>query len=269
METKKDRIIHNNIRGIGGFSIIEFLIGIFLSSILLLVGIDALTSQDKVFYTQTDIAESQHHLRIAMKRISRDIMMAGAGRPTWTTINGNDNLDFSIRYAGGVLDIVGCLDAPLGQLAGSIGAGSTTITLKTGEGARFNTNTRSDIRLGDGENAKIVGISGDTLTIDTDIGISGNQGLSYTYNANTEVYLVKWVSYSIDTSDANKPVLKMDEHQGGQAIVVGEYITGMNISISNNIVDITLTGRTKNRSKTTGEFITTELSNKVFLRNVL
>jgi len=267
METKKDRIIYNYFRGIKGLSLIELLLGIFLSTIIMIIMVEILISQNKVFYTQIDISDGQHSMRIAIKKITKDLMMAGAGRPTWTTINGQSGLNFSARYYAGSLDIVGCLDAPRGRLLVSASPGSTTISLNTGEGGNFNTTTKSDIRIGDGENAKVVYVSGDTLTIDTEPSLSGDQGLVYGYGQNIEVCQVKWVTYSQDTGNQDKPVLKIDEHQGTGSQIIAEYITGMNVSISGNMVDLTITGRTKNPSKTSGHYIITEAANKIFMRN--
>jgi Tfp pilus assembly protein PilW len=268
METKKDRAIYIYIRNIKGLSIIELMLGIFLSSLILFASLDVLSSQDKVFNNQYDISGAQHNIRIAMKRLSNDLMAAGFGRPSWTTINGNSGLDFSVRYSGGNLDVVGCLGAPSGYLANSVSAGATTIMLKTGNGSNFNTTSRSDIKIGDGENAKILSISGDTLTIDADPTLSGTQALSYTYNANAEVYLVRWVTYAIDNSNTSKPVLKIDEHQGAGTQTIAEYVDSMSVSISGNIVDLTLTGRTKNPSKTTGQYVLSEMANKIVMRNI-
>jgi len=268
METKKDRVIYRYIRNIKGLSVIELMLAMFLGSIILFASLDVLSSQDKVFNTQYDISGAQHNIRIAMKRLSNDLMAAGFGKPSWTTINENSGLDFSVRYTGGNLDIVGCLGAPGGYLASNVSAGATTITLKTGNGSNFNTTSRSDIKIGDGENAKIISISSDTLTIDTDPTLSGTQGLSYTYNANTEVYLVKWVTYSIDNSNTSKPLLKIDEHQGAGAQTIAEYVDSMTITISGNVVDLTLKDRTKNRSKTTGQYVLSEMANKIVMRNV-
>jgi hypothetical protein len=268
METEKNRTFYSNIRNIRGLSIIELMLGIFLSSIILFVALDVLSSQDKVFNTQYDISDSQHNIRIAMKRLSNDLMSAGFGRPSWTTVNGYSNINFSVRYSGGYLDIAGCLDSPKGILASSVSAGSSSITLKTGQGSNFNTTDKSDIKIGDGENVKIVGISGDTLIIDADPTLSGDQVLKYSYNADTEVYIVKWVTYSIDNSNTSKPVLKMDEHRGAGAQTIAEYVDSMNVSISGNAVDITLTGRTKNPSKTTGQLVGSVMTNKIIMRNV-
>jgi hypothetical protein len=268
METGKNRVVYSYIRDIKGLSIIELMLGIFLSCIILFISLDVLSSQDKVFNMQYDISGSQHNIRIAMRRLSNDLMAAGFGKPSWTAIDGYSDINFSVRYSGGNLDIVGCLDAPKGHLASSISTGATAVTLKTGEGSNFNTTDRSDIKIGDGENTKIISISGDTLTIDADPTLSGNQALSYSYAADTEVYIVKWVTYSVDKSDVSKPVLKIDEHRGADAQTVAEYVDSMSINISGNTVDLTLTGRTKNPSKTTGQYVASEMSNKIIMRNV-
>ncbi len=268
METKKSRTLYGYIRDIKGLSIIELMLGIFLSCIILFVSLDILGSQDKVFNTQYDISDSQHNIRIAMKRLSNDLMSAGFGRPTWTAVNGYSDINFSVRFSGGTLDIVGCLDGPAGSLANAVNAGSNLIVLKTGQGSNFNTTDKSDIKIGDGENVKIISISGDTLTVDADPTLSGDQNLTYSYNADAEVYLVKWVTYSIDNSDSSKPVLKIDEHRGAGAQTIAEYIDSMNINISGNIVDVAITGRTKNPSKTTGQLIASVMDNKIVMRNV-
>ncbi len=267
METEKNRTIYNYFRGIKGFSIIELIIGIFLSSIIMIIMVDVLISQDKVFYTQTDISNGQHNMRIVMKKITKDLMMAGAGKPHWTIINGHNGLDFSAKYTDGNLDIVGCLDTPQGRLSAAATPGSTTITLNIGEGNKFNTTTKSDIRIGDGENAKVVYISGDTLTIDTEPYVSGEQGLSHGYSPNAEVCQVKWVTYSQDSSNPDKPVLRVDDHLGAGSQIIGEYITSMVVNILENVANISITGRTKNPSKTSGHYIVTETTNKIIMRN--
>ncbi|MBW1793381.1 MAG: hypothetical protein JRJ38_02970, partial [Deltaproteobacteria bacterium] len=141
---------------------------------------------------QEQVSDMQQNARVAMDIISRHIRMAGFGKPGWTTINGTAGINYEILVTDGgtnpdTLEIVGCIDAPPGTLSSAASSGDTTITLQSGEGSKFNTTTRSDIFIGELENAKVTNVSGAVLTIDTDPGLSG-QGLGNAYPAGTNVY---------------------------------------------------------------------------------
>ena len=246
-----------------------------LSSLIVLVLYELLSSQDRVYAVQDDISEMQQNLRIAMERISRDLTMAGFGKPsrlgttTWPTLNGIAGLDFSISVTGGnTLDIVGCLDPPDGHTSGTLSAGATSISLGSGEGANFNTTTKSDISIGGKENAKITSIAGDTLSIDTNPTVGGGQGLVYAYPAGTPVYAVKYVTYSVDASDPNAPVLRVDEHRGAGQQAVAQYVEIVGVTLTGNALDMTLTGRTRKADYTTGQYARAQMQTRVFLRNL-
>lgn len=241
----------------------------------MLVLYELLSSQNRVYAVQDDMSEMQQNLRIAMERISRDLTMAGFGKPsrlgtpTWPTLNGISGLDFSIRVTGGnTLDIVGCLDPPDGHASGTLNTGVTSISLASGEGANFNTATKSDISIGGKENAKITSIAGDTLSIDTNPTLGGSQGLVYAYPSGTPIYAVKYVTYSVDASDPNAPVLRMDEHQGAGQQPVAQYVEIVGVTLTGNALDMTLTGRTRKADYTTGQYTRAQMQSRVFLRNL-
>ena len=127
---------------------------------------------------------------------------------------------------------------------------------------------KSDISIGGKENAKVVGVAGDTLTIDTNPILAGNQGLTYGYPTGVLVYAVKYVTYSVDTSDPNRPVLRVDEHRGAGVQPVAEYIEVEGVTLTGNALDLTLTGRTRNPDRTTGQYTRMQMQNRVFLRNL-
>ncbi|MCG6535549.1 MAG: prepilin-type N-terminal cleavage/methylation domain-containing protein [Syntrophales bacterium LBB04] len=268
-------MLHDHNRAVRGFTLIELLIGVALSGIVVLALYGLLTSQHRVYVVQDDISEMHQNLRLAMERISRDLTMAGFGKPsrlgtsTWPQLNGISGLDFSIKVTGGkTLDIIGCLDPADGHAVGALSLGATTITLQSGEGSSFNTTTKSDISIGGKENAKIVSIAGDTLTIDTNPILSVNQGLTHAYPAGISIYAVKYVTYSVDTSDPNAPVLKIDEHRGAGRQSVAQYIEVEDVTVTGNALDLTLIGRTRNPDRTTNRYTRVQIQNKVFLRNL-
>ncbi len=252
--------------------------GIVVSCLVVFVLYDMLTSQQRVYGIQDDVSEMQQNLRIGMGRISQDLTMAGFGKPShlgrtaWPQLNEETSggITYSIQVDADekVLDIVGCLEPPQGHAQAALTAGSTTITLATGEGANFNTTTKRDISIGGAENARIASISGDSLTIDTNPALTGNQGLLYGHPSNERIYLVMHVTYSIDSTNPSQPVLVVDKHQGRGSEPVAQYIKTMTVALSGNALDITLTGRTRNPDRTTGQYTEIQTQSEVYLRNL-
>jgi hypothetical protein len=241
-----------------------------LGSIVVMGLYNFLISQTRTYTVQDEIGEMQQNLRVAMEKISRDLQMSGFGKPFWATISGvnlGSPPPFSVRITSGkTIDIVGCLDPAAATLNTAVVSNSTNIVLRGGETGKFNTTTKADISIEGRENAKITAISGDTLTIDRDPGFGSNEGTLYSYPTNSKVYLVHYVTYTVDTS-SNPPVLVMDEHQGSGNQPIATNIIDMSTSISGNLVTVTLTGRTRNADRTTGKYGTAQLTNKIRLRN--
>ncbi|MCG6535019.1 MAG: hypothetical protein L7F78_10065, partial [Syntrophales bacterium LBB04] len=192
----------------------------------------------------------------------------------WTTMNGYTDtagwpfasLNFFVYPTTGTantLHLVGCLDAPAGTLAVTVAGHPTTITLNAGEGANFNTTTNCNINIGGMENAQVKGIAGNVLTIDTDLGTAGNQGLQSDYNVGTQVFIVKWVTYSVDNTQT-PPVLLVNEHDGLGSQQLAQFITSMSATVTGKLIDVTLNGQTKSRE---GKVVTAKAEEKILLRN--
>ena len=258
-----------------GFSLVELLIAVALSSLISLGLYGALSSQQIIYSVQDDISEMQQNLRLATERISRDVSMAGFGRPSglgsaaWPLLNGIAGLDYSIKITGtDCLDIVGCLDPPDGHCARELVKGTTCITLAQGEGANFNTSTKSDISIGGKENAKIVNVAGDTLTVDTNPLMSGNQGLAYNYAVGVPIYSVKYVTYSVDRSMQNETMLRVDEHRGAGRQQVAQCVDIASATLSGNILDLILMGRTAKPDRTTNRYMYLQIQSRTYMRNL-
>jgi prepilin-type N-terminal cleavage/methylation domain-containing protein len=264
---KKHQFHHHSLPGLGGFTLIELLIGIALSSILVVVLYELLTTQNRTYSLQDDAAEMQQNLRVAVEKISRDLMSTGFGKPAWSSINQADASAWYNSAAGWVpyqittvgsnnaIDIVGCFESTVSHLNANAAVGATTLVLQAGEGANFNSTTRQDINMGSVENAKVTNVAGDTLTI--------NHALVNFEPVGALVCVVKWVTYSVD----NDNVLYVNEHQGQGNQPVAQDITAMTIGIAGKLVTVNMTGRTKNPDRTTGQYITSQVTNNVRLRN--
>ena len=258
-----------------GLTLIELLIGICLSSIVVLALYGILTSQNRTYALQDDTSAMQQSLRVALENMARTIRMAGFGKlSTWTTMTGYADtggwgfgtLNFAVYPTAGTdntLHLVGCVDAPAGTLSTLAAPGQTTINLNAGEAANFNTSTNSNINIGGMENAKIKSIAGNALTIDTDLGTAGNQGLQSNYNVGTQVFIVKWITYSVDNMQT-PPVLLVNEHDGAGSQQLAQYITSLSVTVTGKLVDVTLNGQTTSRE---GKVISALAKDKIMLRN--
>jgi Tfp pilus assembly protein PilW len=266
-----------------GFSIVELLVGIVLSCLLVFAGYSWLTTQNRTYVVHDDIFEAQQSLRVGMERMARDLTMAGFGKPlrlglsAWPTLNNEVAFPNIINYAisvsdgGNRLDIVGCLGPSGGSLSSAASAGNTALHLGAGQAARFNTTTNSDISIGGAENAKVVGVDSgaNTLTIDTNPALAGNQGLKYGYPVNTTpIYTVMHVTYRVDTTNPSAPVLTVDRHQGAGQEVVARNISALSCQLVGNALDVTLTGRTRNRDRTTNAYTQFQSRDVIYLRNL-
>jgi prepilin-type N-terminal cleavage/methylation domain-containing protein len=258
-----------------GFSLIELLIGIALCSVLSLALYEVFSSQHRIYTVQDDVAEMQQNARVAVETLARTVRMAGFGKQdSWTTMTGYadtggygfTSLSFAMNPSSGtanLLHLVGCVDGPAATLAVAVTGNPTTITLQSGEGNLFNTTTKSNISIGGKENAKIKAINGDVLTIDTDLTAGGNQGLQSDYNIGTEVFIVKWLTYSVDGA-SNPPALVVNEHEGAGSQEIAQFVSGFTVTVTGKIALLTLTGETKSRE---GKTVTQTVTTKVMTRN--
>ena len=254
---------------------VELLIALFLGSLIVLTFYQLLMTQNKTHSLYDDTGEMQQNLRAAMDRLSRDAMSAGLGKPSWTTIN---TVDVSGWYNAGTaytpyrvtvngannnLDLIGCFGATVSHLSADAAVNQTTLNLNAGEGVNFNTTTLQDISIGAAENAKVTNVAADILTIDTNPTLGGNQGLLLVEPTNTYVCVVTWVTYSIGAND----VLYIDAHQGQGNQAVAQDISAMTLNLTGKLLTINLTGRTAKPDTTTGQYITSQATNQVLLRN--
>lgn len=235
-----------------GFTLVELFIALALAGLLIASVFNVFISQQKVYSIQDQVLELDQNLRTGMDLLVREIKMAGFGQPAWNAINNDTGISYSIKVTDGgsnpdTINIIGCFDEPKGALATAAAAGSTTITLQSSAQAdSLNWSSKRDIFIGDLENAKIISISGVTLTIDTDPNVNGNQGLINSYPASTSnnpinVYLVRRITYTIDVSDKE---LARNENTGAGSQPVSSDIVDLQATLNGSLVTVILTGRT-------------------------
>ena len=262
-----------------GFTLIELLIAMTIGLIILGALSSTFIIQRKTYAIQEQTVEMVQTARAAMDMMSREIRMAGYGAPTsdlstwidWVpsptpTINANPTIE-----EGGsdpdIIHIVGCFDSPA-SLSASASSGTISLTLQdAAEAGEFNTNEKKLISIDGLENAIITGISGNTLTIDTNLATTGNQGLSGNYAVNTPIYIVKVIGYSIVVEN-NIPILKRNENTGGGRQPLAENIEDLQISQSGDSINVSLTARTTKPAPDNGGYRTYTLTSFITPRNL-
>ena len=258
-----------------GFTLVELLIAMTIGLIILAALSSTFIMQRKAYDVQEQIVEMVQNVRAAMDMMTREIRMAGCGDPdlSWIDWVTSPTIDANpIIEEGGsdpdIIHIVGCFDSSLASLSASASSGTTSLTLQNAtEAGKFNTNKKKLISIDGLENAIITGILGSTLTIDTDPATTGNQGLSRGYGANTLIYLVKVITYSIVEED-NTLRLKRNENTGGGRQPLAENIEDLQISQSGNSINVSLTARTAKLDPDYGGYRTYTLTSFITPRNL-
>jgi hypothetical protein len=158
----------------------------------------------------------QQNLRVALEPTSWDLRMAGFGKPTWSAVN---VIDLLVWYnsvngylpvrGGDTFDIVGCPPVADGTISSmDLKSESAKIVLKQPASVvdkQFDTTTRRYVSIAGCENVRVRDVEGNTLTVEP--------RPTRKYVAGTEVFVVRHVAYSVDTS-GDVPVLYVHDDLG-------------------------------------------------------
>lgn len=253
-----------------GFTLIELLITMAISGILLAAIVSTFITQRKAYALQTQLADMRLNTRAAMDILVRELRMAGYGAPSsslptwidWVYDADGRPIVFtdSIRVVPGdhepdTLSIVGCFGPPLGQVIHDTAAGENHLVVHyDNPGRKANMTTKKVVYIGRNEVGMVTASPTDrarqnTLGIDTDPLTEGNQGLAHAYRADaTPLELLQVVTYTIVVDSHNyavpTPILKRNEHTGGHAQPLAEYIEDLRVTQDGAMLTIALTGRT-------------------------
>jgi prepilin-type N-terminal cleavage/methylation domain-containing protein len=237
-----------------GFTLVELLITLAI----LLVVVASLSStfvfQRKTYDTQQQINEMVQNGRAAMDLMTSEMMMTGYGVTSqdlsiwlnWAGVTfGNDPViiqDGSGALGSDIIYVAGCFDGTVATLSANASSGDTTIDVTPADSGDttaelFDTSDESNICINGIERAVVTGVSGDTLTIDTDPTTTGNQGLAGAYDVSAttvNICVVKVVTYSIvqetDGSGNTVYTLKRNENLGAGRQPLAENIIDMQVT---------------------------------------
>ena len=199
-----------------GFTLVELMVVVTIFFFILAGVFAAYISQHHASVIQSQVTDMQQNARIAMDFLSKDIRMAGFGKPSGS-VNGFSNaispaINNDATSGNNVLNgtdqiavVTGYRQESILQSAAS--SDSTTITL-VDNADQFNTTTKSFVcidGIGQIDNYQVTGIAENVLTV--------SPALHRAYQVGAPVLLVKAITYSVN--DAG--FLTRNENTGGGA----------------------------------------------------
>lgn len=247
-----------------GFTLVETLLATTMSTLLVVGVLTAYVFYSRAYWVNAQVNTLDHNLRSGIDMLARDLRNAGYGLSVPT-----EDLDDWITWVPGVtnpvmvvqgattndpdrLTLAGVMDEAVSSLQFASLEGDTVITVQTGEGAAFNTADRKLLFIGRLEQARVVSISGDTLTLSTSPTGAG-VGLRNAYPANTPIEMVSVITYECDPSPSgfpNTPHLLRYTNLSAPPAEVAEGIGALDIEAldvqveSDSLVRVRLVGRT-------------------------
>ena len=223
-----------------GFTLVELLVTLGITLVVIASVSGTFIMQQKTYDAQQQITEMIQNARAGMDVMSSEMMMTGYGVATtalstwlnWAGVTfGTDPVlieDGTGALGSDIIHVAGCFDGAATTLAANATSGDTTISVA--DGSEFNTTTKSNICINGIERAVVTGVSGNTLTIDTDPGTTGDQGLANAYDTSAmtvDICVVKIISYSIVLDPDGSYILKRNENLGAGRQPLAENIVGM------------------------------------------
>lgn len=269
-----------------GFTLGEMMVAIGVFSILLIGGLQLFSMHSRAYHDQQQVRMLQQNLRVALDTMSRDLRMAGYGLPVhdhalaawlpgWTSnpliVDGMNGAPDSVATASALGDEVATLQAPAP-------AGAQTLVLNAGQAALFNTTNRRLLFVGRHELARVLAVSGDTLTISTDPS-SGSAGLAHPQAASSLVERIACIRYTIHAATNAFPhqsFLAREEMTASPTqfwpYMVAGHIEDLQVSNGLHTVTIRLRGRSAEplrarRTSSTNDYAWLTVATEVIPRN--
>ncbi len=261
-------------QGSAGFTLIEIVATLLLVSVTM-VGVGSVVS----LYHHTSLQEDvrvgiEDNVRVGLDALTDPLRNGRYGVPTsnltsWITwVAGfTSNPMVTGTAPNNVVSVANTSMQAVATLTSRAAKGATSMSLSAVTGV--NTGNKSLLLIDGAQNARVVSISGSTVTIDTDPMTSGNQGLSRSYPQNTPVYRVDVATFSLVTDNTGVSQLVRNDNQGAGALPVADDITGLQATTvtAGSAYQITVSGTSGALDPLTGTHLQASLTSNVVLAN--
>src|SRR5579862_4542059 len=192
-----------------GFTMMELLITMLLTSIVLTAAVKVFTTQNKSYIQEDLVSSLEENLRFGMGAVTDPLRSAGYGVPAtnlsnWFPWVSGFTANPLISGTGPqTISIASCF-TDIATLTSRAASGATTLALTSTVSGKQLTDLLNPVNepliLIDGaQNALVTAVTATTVTIDTDPVTTGAQGLSRSVGAGTPVCRVDVKTFSITT----------------------------------------------------------------------
>ncbi len=226
-ETSTDFFRKNVTSNNRGFSLVELMVVVVISTFILAAAFSVFTSQYRSWMVRTQVSEMQDNARTAAEIMAKELRMAGFGKPEGAVNGFAEAINASNNGTNGS-DSITVVTAyrQVSTLAVAASKGDSTITLQSDDdAARFDGSTRRYIYL-DGvsehDNYQVTEVSGSDLTL--------SSGLVRDYVSGSLVFIVRTLTYSLDFTDPKHPALRRSDNTGGNAQLIAENIEDLQLA---------------------------------------
>jgi type IV pilus assembly protein PilW len=222
----------------GGFSLIELLLALVLSSMAMAALYRGAISQQKTYSVQEDVIDMQQNVRNAIDRMTREIRMAGYVVNTLTGFGGSVN-SFSEIVTQGSTSVTIIKGVEVAKLSQNAATGANQLQLNVS--GVFDAGTKRYLCLNGKNNYLVQSVNGNQVTLTT--------SLTEAHSLDEPVYLVQAMTFRISPNTTD---LVMDENTGQGGQVIAENIEGLQFGYTVSggevrMVSVTVIGRTKTR----------------------
>ena len=232
----RSHLIGYRLRGCKGLTLIELLVAMAISAVLIAAMYRTFIGQHRTYTVQEQVVDMQQNARVAINRMMREIRMAGFGNawnilpphglpfsaidgPFSYIINPRDDRNMIIGQHDDQITIIGAFEQVSTLKTSTDGTNTIELVEKADQ---FNLINRKYLCVGGLETHIVTGISGNTITLDSN--------LLFNHAAGTPVFKVKAITYQLrwDNRNPNMPVLtREDQTDGGGSQVVAENIENL------------------------------------------
>jgi len=257
-----------------GFTLIELLVSMIMVSTMMIGVIEFFLLQHRTHARQEQGVATEENLRLASSMITDALRNARYAAPSGSALVTNvfPSLTSNPLLVAGAnsttpdsISVAACFKEPVAHLAIAAVAGATVaLTLDTSVDGILDTNTKSLVRIGESELAKVTSVTGSSITVDTSPPTS--RPVQYNHPIGANVCRVDRITFSV----ANNQLLRNDNQGVGQ-LAAADNIALLKITLTPpKTYSVVLTAQPSGPDPVTGaaaNSLQRTLSTTVTLRN--